>query len=48
MVVFLNAKNHVITIEILFEGTLTASSVYPREIVRAGLAQAFGGDPRIR
>jgi len=38
MVVFLNAKNHVITSEILFEGTLTASSVYPREIVRTGLA----------
>lgn len=38
LVIFLNAKNRVITTEILFEGTLTASSVYPREIVRAGLA----------
>ena len=38
LVIFLNAKNRVITTDILFEGTLTASSVYPREIVRAGLA----------
>jgi DNA repair protein RadC len=35
--VFLDAKNKVITIETLFEGTLTASSVYPREVVLAAL-----------
>ena len=37
IVVFLDAKNKVIATEILFEGTLTASSVYPREIVLAAL-----------
>jgi DNA repair protein RadC len=35
--VFLDAKNRVITAETLFEGTLTASSVYPREVVNAAL-----------
>ena len=33
----LNAKNKVSATEILFEGTLTASSVYPREVIRAAL-----------
>jgi len=36
-VIFLDAKNRVISTETLFEGTLTASSVYPREIVIAAL-----------
>ena len=36
-VVFLDAKNKVIATETLFEGTLTASSVYPREVVLAAL-----------
>jgi DNA repair protein RadC len=36
-VVFLDAKNRVITSKVLFEGTLTASSVYPREVVREAL-----------
>jgi len=36
-VVFLDAKNRVLGIQTLFEGTLTASSVYPREVVRAAL-----------
>ena len=36
-VVFLDAKNRVIETETLFEGTLTASSVYPREVVLAAL-----------
>ena len=35
--VFLDAKNRVIETETLFKGTLTASSVYPREVVRAAL-----------
>lgn len=39
MVIFLDAKNRVITSEVLFEGTVTASAVYPREVVRAALAQ---------
>jgi DNA repair protein RadC len=37
MVVFLDAKNRVINSEILFEGTVTASAVYPREVVRAAI-----------
>ncbi|MCK5836694.1 MAG: DNA repair protein RadC, partial [Desulfobacula sp.] len=36
-VMFLDAKNRVIATETLFTGTLTASSVYPREVVRAAL-----------
>ena len=36
-VIFLDAKNKVIAAETLFKGTLTASSVYPREVVRAAL-----------
>jgi DNA repair protein RadC len=35
--VFLNAKNHVLDIETLFEGSLTSSAVYPREIVKKAL-----------
>ena len=35
--VYLDAKNRVLATETLFEGTLTASSVYPREVVRAAL-----------
>jgi len=38
-VVFLDAKNKVIRTKTLFQGTLTASSVYPREVVRAALDQ---------
>jgi DNA repair protein RadC len=36
-VVFLDAKNRVAATETLFEGTLTASSVYPREVVLVAL-----------
>ena len=39
MVIFLNAKNRVTKTKILFEGTLTASSVYPREVIHAALEQ---------
>ena len=35
--IFLNAKNRVIAAETLAEGSLTASSVYPREVVQAAL-----------
>ncbi len=38
-VVYLDAKNKVITSETLFQGTLTASSVYPREVVRSAIAK---------
>lgn len=32
--IFLDSKNHVIAIEQLFSGTITGTSVYPREIVK--------------
>ncbi len=38
-VVFLDAQNRVITIEELFRGTLTQTSVYPREVVKEALAR---------
>lgn len=38
VVVFLNGRNQVITTEKLFEGTLTSSAVYPREIIRKVIA----------
>ena len=37
-VMFLDAQNQVIEVEDLFEGTLTASAVYPREIVRDAIS----------
>ncbi len=37
MVLFLDAKNRVTDIETMFVGTLTGSSVYPREVVAAAL-----------
>lgn len=36
-VVFMDAKNKVIAVETLFKGTLTASAVYPREVILAAL-----------
>jgi DNA repair protein RadC len=38
--IYLDAKNRVIAEEILFTGTVTASAVYPREVVKAALAHA--------
>jgi DNA repair protein RadC len=35
--IFLDAKNRVIASEILFRGTLTASAVYPREVIARAL-----------
>lgn len=35
---WLDAQNHVIAFDALFSGTLTQTSVYPREVVKAGLA----------
>lgn len=37
VVIFLDAKNRVITSEEMFRGTLTQTSVYPREVVKAVL-----------
>jgi len=36
-VIFLNAKNEVISVDTLFEGSLTSSAVYPREVVSSAL-----------
>jgi DNA repair protein RadC len=36
---FLDAQNRVIAVEELFRGTLTQTSVYPREIVKSALAR---------
>jgi len=33
MVLLLNGRNQILSIEELFEGTLTTSAVYPREVV---------------
>ncbi len=36
-VLFLDAKNRILAVETLFEGTLTASAVYPREVIQSAL-----------
>jgi DNA repair protein RadC len=41
--VFLDAQNRVLAVEELFRGTLTQTSVYPREIVRRALAHNAAG-----
>lgn len=42
-VLFLNTQNYILAHEILFQGTLTQASVYPREIVKAGLRHNCAG-----
>jgi DNA repair protein RadC len=37
MAVFLDAQNRVVSVEELFRGTLTQTSVYPREVVKGAL-----------
>lgn len=39
MAFFLDAKNRILTSRTLFSGSLTSSSVYPREVVKAALAE---------
>jgi DNA repair protein RadC len=34
VVIFLNGRNQILLTEVLFEGTLTSSAVYPREIIK--------------
>jgi DNA repair protein RadC len=36
-VLYLNSQNRILSVEDLFEGTLTASTVYPREVIRRAL-----------
>lgn len=40
LAIYLDAKNRVIADETLFTGTITASAVYPREVVSAALAHS--------
>ena len=42
MVLFLDAQNHVIDCEEMFRGTLTQTSVYPREVVKRALLHNAG------
>lgn len=37
MVVYLNGRNQILAFEELFEGTLSTSAVYPREVVKGAL-----------
>jgi len=37
MILLLDAQNRVLAQEVLFEGTLTQTSVYPREVVKRAL-----------
>ncbi len=43
MAIFLDAQNRVLAAEELFRGTLTQTSVYPREVVKRALAHNAGG-----
>lgn len=43
MGVFLDAQNRVLAVEELFRGSLTQTSVYPREVVKRALAHNAGG-----
>ncbi len=43
VVLFLDVKNRLIACEEMFRGTLTHTSVYPREIVKAALARNAAG-----
>ena len=40
MVIYLNGRNQILQMEELFEGTLTTSAVYPREVVKRALDRA--------
>lgn len=43
MAIYLDAQNRVLAAEELFRGTLTQTSVYPREVVKRALAHNAGG-----
>lgn len=43
VVIFLDAQNRVIATEEMFRGTLTQTSVYPREVVKAALQHNAAG-----
>ncbi|RMF09059.1 MAG: JAB domain-containing protein [Candidatus Neomarinimicrobiota bacterium] len=37
--IYLNGRNQILACKTLFEGTLTASAVYPREVIKSALAE---------
>ncbi len=43
LVLFLDVKNRLLACELMFRGTLTHTSVYPREVVKAALAHNAAG-----
>jgi DNA repair protein RadC len=43
-VMFLDSQNRVVEIEDLFEGTLNASAIYPREIIEGGVCRQYHAD----
>jgi DNA repair protein RadC len=43
LVLYLNAQNRLLVSEVAFRGTLTQTSVYPREIVKRALANNAAG-----
>ncbi len=43
VVLFLDAQNHLISVEELFRGTLTQTAVYPREILKVALHHNAAG-----
>jgi len=42
-ILYVSADNHLIEVEELFRGTLTQTSVYPREVVKGALARNAAG-----
>ncbi len=42
VVCFLNGQNQILTTEVLFEGSLTTSAVYPREVIQRVLELGAG------
>jgi len=42
-IIYLNAQNQVITSEVLFEGSLTSSAVYPRSVIARVLEENAAG-----
>lgn len=43
VVIFLDSRNRVIASETMFHGSLTSTSVYPREVIKAALAHNAAG-----
>jgi len=39
MCLYLNGRNQIMESKVLFEGSLTSSAVYPREVIKSALAE---------